>query len=211
MSITCLEGDLVMLKYACSCSRRIATQWLLIASFAFAGCTTVQPETSTIIDEPIRLGISAIDIINEDTIPEVESHIDHIQTPSPAMRLADWANDTLIPVDSRGNLLVTVAKAILTEEQLDEDGSFKELFINEQSRLVRVDIQAYFSFGHPENSRSATITIKAEYEMTIAENTSPDQVDKIRLAVIDEGIAQLDAEFRRQLDSLTSDGAWPKA
>lgn len=194
-------------------SRRKVTTLMLMVPFALAGCksATLPPRAMTSVGGGISLGVSAIDIINEYAAPGVKPHIDHILNPSPASRLMDWAGGILTPADSRGNLLMTVTRAALTEEHLDGDESLKGLFTNEQTRLVRIELEAYFSFSHPENNRSATLTVKTAYETTIAENTTPNDADQVRLAVIDEGMGRFDAEFRRQLDGISAGGGWPKA
>ena len=97
----------------------------------------------------------------------------------------------------------------MTEEHLEGEESIKGFFTNEQTRKVRIELEAYFSFGHPQNNRSATLTVKASYETTIAENTTPRDADLIRQAVLDEGMGKFDAEFRRQLE-MVSGGGWPK-
>lgn len=202
-----------MTTRAFSCSRRTATRLLLLTPLVLAGCkaATLPAKTMTPVGGPIRLGVSAIDILNEYAAPGVRPHIDHILNPSPASRLMAWAGETLAPADDRGNLLMTITRAALTEERLDGDESLKGLFTNEQTRLIRIEIEAYFSFSHPQSSRSATLTVKAAYETTIAESTTPKEADQVRLAVIDEGVGRFDAEFRRQLAQVAGGGGWPKA
>ena len=199
-----------------SISRRKATQLVLAAPmvssvFFLNGCksATVTPVAMTAIGAPIPLGISSIDIINEYTAPGAKPYIDHILNPNPIQQVTDWASDILTPADARGNLLITITRAAMTEEHLEGEESIKGFFTNEQTRKVRIELKAYFSFGHPQNNRSATLTVQAAYETTIAENTTPRDADLIRKAVMEEGMGKFDAEFRRQLD-MVSGGGWPK-
>ena len=129
----------------------------------------------------------SIDIINEYTAPGAKPFIDHILNPNPTQQVIDWASDILTPADARGNLLITITRAAMTEEHLEGEESIKGFFTNEQTRKVRIELEAYFSFGHPQNNRSATLTVQAAYETTIAENTTPRDADLIRKAVMEEG------------------------
>ena len=114
-----------------SISRRKATQLVLAAPFSSVfflnGCksATVTPVTMTAIGAPIPLGISSIDIINEYTAPGAKPYIDHILNPNPTQQVTDWASDILTPADARGNLLITITRAAMTEEHLEGEESIK--------------------------------------------------------------------------------------
>lgn len=158
--------------------------------------------------EMVNLGVAAVDVINEYTAPSDAIYIDQIFNPSPASQLTNWANTKLLPLDDRGNLLVTITAAEMTERDIQSDDSLKALFTNEQRLLVAVKFEGIFSFSHPENNRSATLTVQSEAQSSIADNTSPVDADAIRLRVIHEALGRFDQEFRRQLRSASSNG-WP--
>ena len=202
-------------KINTSIPRRKMTSLLLasplIGAGLLAGCksATTTPRAITQTGGTISLGVSSIDIINEYNAPGANPYIDHLMTPNPTSQITDWAGKILTPVDDRGNLLITITRAALTEDQLEGEDSIKGFFTNEQTRVVRAELEAYFSFSHPESNRSASLTVKAEFETTIAENSTPNEADTIRLDVIRESIGRFDMEFRRQLDMVSGDG-WPK-
>ena len=156
----------------------------------------------------INLGVAAVDVINEYQTPQDPIYIDQRFSPSPSRQLIDWADDKLLPLGDRGNLLLTITKAEMTEVDIQSDDGLKSLFTNEQRLLVTVKFEGIFSFSHPENSRSATLTVSSEAQSSIADNTSPVDADAIRLRVTQESLGRFDQEFRRQLRSISSNG-WP--
>ena len=156
----------------------------------------------------VNLGVAAVDVINDYKTPSDAIYIDQIFTPSPAQQMTDWANTKLLPLDDRGNLLVTITAAEMTERDIQSDDGLKALFTNEQRLLVAVKLEGIFSFSHPENNRSATLTVQSEAQSSIADNTSPVDADAIRLRVIHEAMGLFDQEFRRQLRAASSNG-WP--
>lgn len=191
-------------------SRRHANL-LLLSGLLLPGCQTTAappPPKQTLPGGPVMLGVAAVDIINDYAAPTAKPHIDHLITPSPADQLAEWAGTTLTPRDDRGNLLMTINRAALIEQKLETTDGFSGLFKNEQSRLVRVELQGIFSFSHPVNSRSATLTVVANYESSIPDNSTPVEADALRLRVIAEGIGRFDMEFRKQLMAATTEN-WP--
>lgn len=156
----------------------------------------------------VNLGVAAIDVINEYSTPSDAIYIDQSFNPSPASQLTDWVGGKLLPMDDRGNLLVTITKAEMTERDIQNDAGLKALFTNEQRLLVAVKLEGIFSFSHPENNRSAVLTVESEAQSSIADNTSPADADGIRLRVVHEALGRFDQEFRRQLRSASSNG-WP--
>ena len=156
----------------------------------------------------LNLGVAAIDIIIDYKTPNDPIYIDDSFTPSPATQLSNWAEDKLVPMDDQGNLLLTITMASMTERDIQSEESLKSLFTNEQRLLVEVTFEAIFSFSHPNQNRSATLTIASEAQSSISDNTSPATADEIRLRVVREAIGRLDQEFRRQVRNV-SDQAWP--
>jgi len=156
----------------------------------------------------LKLGIAALDIINDYTTPSDDIFIDDIFNPSPATRMKAWAERTLQPSDSRGNGLMTITNASMTERDIQSDQDLKTLFTNEQRLLIEVKMNAIFTFNHPENNRAATLTVSSEAMSSIADNTSPAQADAIRLRVVDEALGQFDQELRRRLMQVSASG-WP--
>ena len=76
--------------------------------------------------------------------------------------MTNWANTKLLPLDDRGNLLVTITAAEMTERDIQNDDGLKALFTNEQRLLVAVKFEGIFSFSHPDNNRSATLTVQSK-------------------------------------------------
>jgi len=179
-------------------------------SLLLSACQTKEPPLPQITKPGgmINLGVAAVDVINDYKTPSDAIYIDQIFTPSPAHQLTDWANTKLLPLDDRGNLLVTITAAEMTERDIQNDDGLKALFTNEQRLLVAVKFEGIFSFSHPDNNRSATLTVQSTAQSSIADNTSPANADAIRQRVIHEALGRFDQEFRRQLRSASSNG-WP--
>jgi len=156
----------------------------------------------------LKMGIAALDVINDYTTPSDDIFIDDIFNPSPAARMMAWAERTLQPSDSQGNGLMTITNASMTERDIQSDQDLKTLFTNEQRLLIEVKMNAIFTFNHPENNRAATLTVSSEAISSIADNTSPAQADAIRLRVVDEALGQFDQELRRRLMQVSASG-WP--
>ena len=156
----------------------------------------------------LKMGIAALDIINDYTTPSDDIFIDDIFNPSPAARMMAWAERTLQPSDSQGNGLMTITNASMTERDIQSDQDLKTLFTNEQRLLIEVKMNAIFTFNHPENNRAATLTVSSEAMSSIADNTSPAQADAIRLRVVNEALGQFDQELRRRLMQVSASG-WP--
>ena len=155
----------------------------------------------------ITLGVASVDIINEYRPPNTSLHIEHKLTPPPFKRLSAWAEEILIPQDTQGNLLLTISRAALTEEEFPKEN--RAFFTNEQDRLVKVDLEGIFTFSHPQDRRSATVIIKTHYEHSIAEATTPNDTDRIRNHVTEEAIRQFEQKFRAELNAVSKNG-WPK-
>ena len=157
---------------------------------------------------PLAIGVAAIDVIDDYRTPNNPLYIDDQFNPSPTDQLMSWAGRKLMPADDQGNLLVTITGASMTESDIQNDDNLKALFTNEQRLLVEVKLEAIFSFSHPQNNKSATLTVASTAQSSIADNTSPAASDAIRLRVIDQALGQFDQEFRRQVRSISSTG-WP--
>jgi hypothetical protein len=125
--------------------------------------------------------------------------------------LVNWGSETLIPADASGNLLMTVSRADLRELDIASNDDLKSLFTNEQRKLIVADLEAVFSFTHPVNNRTASIVVKASYQNTIADYTTPADSERIRQFVMSEAIARFDAEFRKQVLDISSGNGWPVA
>ena len=96
----------------------------------------------------------------------------------------------------------------MQETELAGEDSLSALFTNEQKLMVVVDFEGIFSFSHPTNSKSATLTVAASAQSSIADNVSPDEAEAIRQRVVREALGRFDKELRRQLNGITEDG-WP--
>jgi len=183
------------------------------ASLLLAGCQSTPPPPVNFTSpegELLRLAVAATDIISDYTSPGEKPYIDHLYTPSPSDLLMEWAGTRLTPVDTSGNLLFTITRAAMTETSLAGDESLKSLVTNEQSRLVRVELEGIFSFSHPSASRSATLVVRSNYESSIADDTTPAEADQLRLKIARNTVNLFEMEFRRQLDQVAGHNGWPK-
>jgi hypothetical protein len=106
---------------------------------------------------------------------------------------------------------MTVSRADLRELDIASNDDLKSLFTNEQRKLIVADLEAVFSFTHPVNNRTASIVVKASYQNTIADYTTPADSERIRQFVMSEAIARFDAEFRKQVLDISSGNGWPVA
>ncbi|XDZ65521.1 hypothetical protein AB8880_11450 [Alphaproteobacteria bacterium LSUCC0684] len=185
----------------------------LTGSFLLAACqNTAPPQVVFTSPEggPVPLAVAAIDIISEYSGPGEKPYIDHLFTPSPSDLLVEWAGSRLTPSDGSGNLLFTITCAAMTEINLESEESLKALITNEQSRLVRVELEGIFSFSHPSANRSATLVVRAEYESSIADDTTPAEADQLRLKIARNTVNLFEREFRKQLDNVAGHNGWPK-
>lgn len=189
---------------------------LFIGMMPLMASCTAEPAPIVEITRPsanINLGVASIDIIADYTPLKAPPYIDHKMMPSPQMQLQQWAEDTLSPNLDDGNLLITITKAALKEVDIPSDETLKALFTNEQRLLVTADIEAVFSFSHPENSKSATLTIASSAEASIADKASPKDADAIRYRVVRDAIGRFDQELLRQLNQISggqiSGNNWP--
>ena len=182
---------------------------MLVSAFTLSACmpkVEARPEL-TAPGGRINLGISSLDIINDYESPKSEPYIDHIIMPPPALQLTQWATKTLNPSDEKGNALLTIMKASMTEKDIEAEEGLKALFTNQQRLLINVDLEGVLSFSHPDGKRSATLTIVAASEKSIADNTTPAEADEVRFKAIREAIGRFDQELRVQLSGFN--GAWP--
>ena len=183
---------------------------MILSGLALAGCGAngVGASVRTFVGHPMTVGVASIDVINAYTSPSAPPHIDHLLERSPADRMRRWAETRLIAGGERGNLMVTIGKASLTEEALDTSSGVKALLTDEQSRLVRVELEAAFAFSHPEGRRSVTMNVGAVYERSIAESATVAEADRVRDIVVEEGLGSFDREFRQRIEAATASG-WP--
>ena len=189
-------------------SRRYASLLMLSASLV-ASCSPkaeLRPQI-TATGSRIDLGVASVDIIDDYNNPNVKPYIDHLINPSPAMQLTQWAAETLKPADEKGNMLLTIMKASMTEKDIEAEEGLKALFTNQQRLLINVELEAVLSFNHPDGGRSATLTVVSSSEKSIADNTTPEEADSIRFKAIREAVGRFDQELRAQLSGF--DGGWP--
>ena len=186
---------------------------MLASSFLLAACQNTPPPQVVFTSPeggPLPIAVAATDIISEYSSPGEKPYIDHLYTPSPTDLLMEWAGTRLTPTDAEGNLLFTITRAAMTEVSLDGEDGLKALITNEQSRLVRVELEGVFSFSHPASTRSATLVVRAEYESSIADDTTPAEADQLRLKIARNAVNIFEKEFRLQLDTVAGHNGWPK-
>ena len=183
---------------------------LMLSCLALAGCAVpgAAPPGSFSVGTPMRLGVASLDIINAYEAPSSSPHIDHLLTPTPSENFTKWAETRLVPLEDRGNCLMTITRAAVTEERLPSGGRVRDLVRDEQDRLVKIELEATFSFTHPAGNRYATLSVEASYEHSIPESATPADADRVRMAVMEEGLARFDQEFRKQARALSKNG-WP--
>ena len=176
---------------------RVLFLWLIMLAPAYA-------ESS----RALFLGVNSVDIIIDYRNNNDAPYIDNRVQPSPAESLNSWATKALLPDADRGNLLMTVTKASLKEEDIDRKKGLSSFFVNEQRYLVTAEFEAIFSFAHPQGNRSATVVISSVAENSIPDRTTPSAAAGIRRQVITDGIVFFEQELRRQLEKLSKDD-WP--
>ena len=182
---------------------------MALVVMALTACAPSQsPPQITPTGAPINLGIASLDIINDYVSPKQKPHIDHIISPSPATQLSQWAQETLNPDDQKGNLLLSILDASMTQQDIQQqEENLNTLFTDQQRTLVRVQLKGILFFNHPDGRKSATLTIEASSEKSIADSTTPAQTDNIRTATIRDAIGVFDRELRTQLQNFN--GNWP--
>lgn len=194
--------------------------WLRVQIVFLLGLTGLitacqAPEPMVLTTSPrggvIDISVGTMDMVNEHRPHAVSPYIDHLYQPSLALMLQRWGEDTLRPVESDGNLLMTVTKADLQELDIASNDDLKSLFTNEQRKLVVADLSASFSFTHPENLQTASLVVDASYQTTIPDYTTPAEAERIRIHVMTEVVSRFDAEFRRQITSIERPNGWPLA
>ena len=194
-------------------SQFITLALIMVSTLLLTACETPKPPTlvSTPIGASIPIQVANIDFFNDHDPQAVETYTDHLYYPTLADMLMTWGTNTLIPSDANGNLLMTIAKADLRELDIASNDDLKALFTNEQRKLVIADLEAVFSFTHPDENRTASIVVKSSYQNTIADYTTPAESERIRYFVMTEAIARFDEEFRRQITDVSAPQNWPVA
>ncbi len=192
---------------------RVQIVFLLGLTGLITACQTPEPMVLTTSPRGgvIDISVGTMDMVNEHRPHAVSPYIDHLYQPSLALMLQRWGEDTLRPVESDGNLLMTVTKADLQELDIASNDDLKSLFTNEQRKLVVADLSASFSFTHPENLQTASLVVDASYQTTIPDYTTPAEAERIRVHVMTEVVSRFDAEFRRQITSIERPNGWPLA
>ncbi|MBL6602509.1 MAG: hypothetical protein ISP46_00110 [Alphaproteobacteria bacterium] len=192
---------------------RVQIVFLLGLVGLITSCQTPKPIVLTASPRGgvIDISVGTLDMVNEHRPHAVSPYIDHLYQPSLARLLQKWGEDTLRPVESDGNLLMTVTKADLQEIDIASNDDLKSLFTNEQRKLVIADLSASFSFTHPENLQTASLVVASSYQTTIADYTTPAEAERIRIHVMTEAISRFDAEFRQQILSIEQPNGWPLA
>lgn len=193
---------------------RLMSAPILLGALPILGaCQTTEAVSVPPITRPgptLNLGVSSLDIIVDYTPSTLPPYVDHKYNPSPAVQLTQWAESKLAPNADEGNLLVSITNASMQESEIKGEDNLSSLFTNEQKLQVVVDFEGIFSFSHPENSKSATLTVVASAQSSIADNVSPNEAQEIRQRVVREALGRFDKELRRQLNGITEDG-WPVA
>lgn len=192
-------------------NRLISAPILLGALPILGACQTTESANVPALTRPgptLNLGVSSLDIIVDYTAPKLPPNIDHEYNPSPATQLTQWAESKLAPSADKGNLLVSITKASMQETEITGEDTLSSLFTNEQKLKVVVDFEGIFSFSHPTDNKSATLTVTVSAQSSISDNVSPDEAQAIRQRVVREALGKFDKELRRQLSGITENG-WP--
>jgi hypothetical protein len=182
---------------------------LLSALLLLAACTTSPPPVKfadvTFSDRPrFLLEVAELQVVQEYVPPFRLPNVEH-QVPLPPAKAAErWGRDRLVPVGSAGTVVLRVQDARIIETSLRTTPGMRGMFTREQAAKydATVEVSVEIKPGGL-NTAAAVATARAERSTTVAEDISPNQLDRVLYELV-EGLmrdldVQLDANIRRYL------------
>ncbi|NNG04223.1 MAG: hypothetical protein HKM95_08990 [Inquilinus sp.] len=176
---------------------------LLIAVLAVAGCETPPPAALpdiTFANLPgLSLDLARIEVAQSYDPPLSEPHVDHLLQTPPMSVLRRWAEERLIPIGPAGTGTLTIVDASIVEEALARTPGLSGVLRQEQSERYTARFAVRLDFEDPNTGQSGYSEASIERSITVAENATLNDRERVWFELTEQTAHDLDARFEEEL------------
>jgi hypothetical protein len=148
---------------------------------------------------PLRLDVQRIDVVDEYRPVFDPPHVE-MRLPVPLPHAADnWARDRLKAVGSKGTALAAIIDATAVEIELKKQGGLGAMFTTEADTQYEVRVAIRVEIKDERGLTMRTATGFAERSMTMLEDLSIDERDRILYKMEIELMGELDRQLETQV------------
>ena len=148
---------------------------------------------------PIALRVVDIQLVNQAKPGTIAPHVAHKMPVPPAKALTRWAEDRLQIAGNNNTARFTILAADVTENQLKIDKSVTGLFKKQQSESYDAVIEASLEIFDQRSIRKAVVSSRATRSITMAEDISINDRQRIWYELIEKLMTEFNAEMDRNI------------
>jgi hypothetical protein len=146
-----------------------------------------------------HLEVAEVQVVDEYQPPFKLPNIEH-QVPVPPARAAErWARDRLVPVGASGRAIVTIKNAQVIETSLRTTPGLRGTFTKDQAARYDAVIEMQVEIRPGIAMSDAVATARAERSRTVAEDVSPNEIDRMLFELVEGLMKDADAELDRNM------------
>ncbi|NQW09141.1 MAG: hypothetical protein HQ481_04570 [Alphaproteobacteria bacterium] len=183
---------------------------LILAGAAglLAGCATPDPGLNfpllSFADRrPIGLRVGQFQIVDEVRPPLAAPNVEHLAPVAPAAAAERWARDVLLARGGEGRAILAIREGSIVETALKKTGGLKGLVTIDQAERYDARIAARLDILDGANRRVGEARAEATRFVTIAEDASPNDRQKLWYALVRDTAADfanaMEASILREL------------
>jgi len=193
--------------------RRYGLALILILAGSLAACDSPPPPPSFpdlrfTAQQPFRLGVAAIDIVDQDPATFKAPRVEHLFPVSPGHAVENWARDRLVAAGGPERLRFTILRARVIEVELPKKtGGIEGAVTTEASQRYDASVQLRLDILDDHGLATASVSVAATRSQTVLADITPNQRDqtwydmtKALMADVDQQLsAQIRTNFFRDL------------
>ncbi len=172
---------------------------VLVLSACASAPVRVLPEI-TFADSPrIGLDVARIEIVQRYQPTYSDPYVEHLFPREPASVIRRWAEDRLVARGASGTATLVIVNAAVTEEALARDPGLRGLVTIEQSERYQAEFAVRLEIAHPASRSSGTTNALARRSITVPENASLADRERIWFELTENTMRDLDAKFEQEV------------
>ena len=184
--------------------RRIARCFFPALALLAAACSVPPPDTS--FPEitykhrpPIRFDVREVVVQRDYTPPLKAPNVDHLMPNPPVVLAITWAQDRLAAAGGSGRLLFRIVDASVVETELHHDSNLQDLFTVSQSERYDAHLAIEVELVDDNGFTRASVTGEADRSITLPEDSSLHEREKVWFKLAETVMNDLDAELEKTL------------
>ena len=141
-------------------------------------------------------------IIQNWKMPGEEPFNEHLISPNPSSIITEWASNTLIPAGSSGDLTLDIRRASIVITDIHQADSITGQFTDNQKSKIEVEMAGQIMWMQPITGQTGFLDARSKSSTTVAESSSPLEVDVAIQETILSALAGFDRKLRLEIDNL---------